>query len=76
MIAQEEIKQIIFQLEKLEQDKANIVQTISDAFAEARVKGYDVKILRQLLKLRKIDSNERIRQKEELEIYKAAIGIE
>ena len=75
MIAKEEIEQIIFRLEKLEEEKANVAQNITDIFAEAKMKGYDIKILKQLLKLRKIDEEERIQQEEELEIYKAALGM-
>lgn len=75
MIAKEEIKQIISRLEKLEEEKVDVAQNITDTLAEAKMKGYDVKILKQLLKLRKIDEEERIQQEEELETYKAAIGM-
>ena len=43
--------------------------------AEAKIKGYDVKILKQLLKLRKIDEEDRMQQEKELETYKAALGM-
>ena len=75
MIAKEEIEQIISSLEKLEEEKADVAQNIIDTLAEAKIKGYDVKILKQLLKLRKIDEEERIQQEEELETYKAALGM-
>ena len=75
MIAKKEIEQIISRLEKLEEEKANIAQSMADIFAEAKIKGYDIKVLRQLLKLRKIDEMKRIQQEEELEIYKAALGM-
>jgi uncharacterized protein (UPF0335 family) len=75
MIAKEEIEQIISRLEKLEEEKADVAQNITDTLAEAKIKGYDVKILKQLLKLRKIDEEERIQQEEELETYKAALGM-
>ena len=75
MIAKEEIEQIISRLEKLEEEKADVAQNITDTLAEAKIKGYDVKILKQLLKLRKIDEEERIQQEEELETYKAVLGM-
>ena len=75
MIAKEEIEQIISRLEKLEEEKADVAQNITDTLAEAKIKGYDVKILKQLLKLRKIDEEERIQQEEALETYKAALGM-
>ena len=75
MIAKEEIEQIISSLEKLEEEKADVAQNITDTLAEAKMKGYDIKILRQLLKLRKMDEDDRIQQEEELETYKAALGM-
>ena len=75
MIIKDELLQIITRIEKLEEEKSNISQDITDIFAEAKMKGYDVKILKQLLKLRKMDDNERQRQEEELETYMATIGM-
>ena len=75
MLAKEEIEQIIYRLETLEEEKADIAQNITDTFAEAKMKGYDIKILRQLLKLRKLNEDERVQQEEELETYKAALGM-
>lgn len=75
MIAQEEIEQIISKLESLEDEKISIVKNIADTLSEAKIRGYDIKILRQLLRLRKLDEDERIRQEEELETYKAALGM-
>ena len=75
MIAKEEIEQIISKLERLEEEKTDIAQNITDTLAEAKIKSYDVKILRQLLKLRKMDEDDRIQQEEELETYKAALGM-
>lgn len=75
MIAKEEIEQIISRIEKLEEEKADVAHNITDTLAEAKTKGYDVKILKQLLKLRKIDEEDRMQQEKELEIYKAALGM-
>jgi len=75
MITKEEIEQLISRLEKLEEEKSDVAQSITDTFAEAKIKGYDVKILKQLLKLRKLDEEKRIQQEEELETYKAALGM-
>ena len=67
--------QIITKLEKLEEEKAAVSQEITDSLAEAKIKGYDIKILKQVLKLRKMDDDDRLRQEEELETYKATIGM-
>ncbi|WPX97111.1 MULTISPECIES: GapR family DNA-binding domain-containing protein [Candidatus Bandiella] len=75
MTNKEELLQIITKLEKLEEEKEAVSQVITDTLAEAKIKGYDIKILKQVLKLRKMDNDERLRQEEELETYKATIGM-
>ena len=75
MTNKEELIQIITKLERLDEEKAAVSQDITDTLAEARIKGYDIKILKQILKLRKMDNDERMRQEEELETYKTAMGI-
>jgi len=75
MTNKEELLQIITKLEKLEEEKAAVSQEITDSLAEAKIKGYDIKILKQVLKLRKMDDDDRLRQEEELETYKATIGM-
>lgn len=75
MIAKEELTQIISRLENLEEEKASIAEGMAEVFADAKAKGYDVKALRQLLKLRKMDNDDRLQQEELLETYKAAIDM-
>ena len=65
----------ITKLENLEEERANIAQNVTDTLSEAKIKGYDIKILKQILKLRKMDDDDRMRQEEELESYKATIGM-
>jgi uncharacterized protein (UPF0335 family) len=72
----EGLLQIITKLENLEEEKAAIAQNMTDTLTEAKMKGYDIKILKQILKLRKMDDGDRIRQEEELETYKATIGMQ
>jgi len=76
MTNKEELLQIITKLENLEEERANIAQNVTDTLSEAKIKGYDIKILKQILKLRKMDDDDRIRQEEELETYKATIGMQ
>lgn len=73
--SQKDIIEVVDKLEKLEEEKNTITQNIMEVLSDAKIKGYSTKILRQLIKLRKMDHNERIRQEEELESYKAAIGM-
>ena len=74
MTNKEELLQIIIKLENLEEERADVAQNITDTLSEAKIKGYNTKILKQILKLRKMDDDERIRQEEELETYKSTIG--
>ena len=71
----EELLQIIEKVERLEQEKADLAEDIKGIFEEAKSRGYDVKILKELLKLRKMEEDERLRKEEELETYKATIGM-
>jgi len=75
MTNKEELLQIITRLERLDEERAAVSQDITDILADSKIKGYDTKILKQILKLRKIDDDERIRQEEELETYKSTIGM-
>ena len=75
MTNKEELLQIITKLENIEEERANVAQNVTDTLSEAKIKGYDIKILKQILKLRKMDDDDRIRQEEELESYKATIGM-
>ena len=75
MTNKEELLQIIIKLENLEEERADVAQNVTDTLSDAKIKGYDTKILKQILKLRKMDDDERIRQEEELETYKSTIGM-
>ena len=61
-------------IERLEQEKAGIADDIKDCYAEAKALGYDVKILRKVISLRKKKPNERREEEELLEIYLHALG--
>ncbi|MSO14613.1 DUF2312 domain-containing protein [Rickettsiales endosymbiont of Trichoplax sp. H2] len=76
MTNKEELLKIITKLERLEEEKVDILQEVSETLASARSRGYDIKILRQILKLRKIDDEDRIKQEKELDAYKAIIGMQ
>ena len=75
MTNKEELLQIITRLERLEEEKAAVAQDITDILADSKIKGYDIKILKQIMRLRKMDDDKRIRQEEELETYKSTIGM-
>lgn len=74
-VAAEQLKSIVERIERLEQDKTNLANDIRDVYAEARGNGYDTKTLRTIIKLRKMDENDRSEQEELLDLYMHALGM-
>lgn len=70
------LKSIVERIEKLESDKAAVGEDLKEVYSEAKGTGFDVKIIRQIVRLRKIDEEKRRETEELLELYKAAIGME
>jgi uncharacterized protein (UPF0335 family) len=70
------LKSYIERVERLEEDKAGVSSDIRDVFAEAKSNGFDVKTIRQILKLRKMKANERTEAEYMLDLYKRALGME
>jgi uncharacterized protein (UPF0335 family) len=75
-VAGERIKSYIERIERLESEKAALADDIKEVFAEAKGVGYDVKTIRKLVKLRRIDSQKRREEQEMLELYMAAIQMD
>ena len=73
-ISSERLKSFIKRIEKLEEDKAAVMEDIKDVYAEAKGTGFDVKIIRQIIRLRKVKVEERREMEELLELSMAAIG--
>ena len=73
-VSGERLRSFVKRIEKLEEDKAAVAEDIRDVYAEAKGTGFDVKILRQVVKLRKLKAEDRQEQEELLELYLAAIG--
>jgi len=63
-------------IERLEEEKAALAEDIKDVYAEAKAVGFDVKIMRRIMRLRKMDVEKRREEDELLELYMAAIGME
>lgn len=70
------LKTIVQRVEKLEDDKAGIAADIRDIYAEAKGTGFNVKTIRQIVRLRKQEEEQRREDAELLELYKSAIGME
>ncbi|MXO64877.1 GapR family DNA-binding domain-containing protein [Altericroceibacterium endophyticum] len=69
------LRLLIERIERLEEEKKNISDDIREVYAEAKAVGYDVKILRQIVRLRKMQPDDRREMECILETYKAALGI-
>lgn len=74
-IAGDHLRSFIERIERLEEDKAAIAADIKDVYAEAKGTGFDVKIIRQLIRLRKMEDHDRSEQEEILDLYKHALGM-
>jgi uncharacterized protein (UPF0335 family) len=73
--AQNQLRQFVEQLERLEEEKKAISDDIRDKFAEAKAVGFDIKALRQILRLRKKNRDERQEEEAILEVYLHALGM-
>ncbi|KQO88920.1 hypothetical protein ASF33_20135 [Methylobacterium sp. Leaf92] len=74
-VAADQLKSIIERIERLEEEKAGIAGDIKDVYAEAGANGFDVKILRKIVALRKKDHDERTEEEAILELYLQALGM-
>jgi uncharacterized protein (UPF0335 family) len=75
-IAAEQLRSFIERLETLEEEKMNTQTLIKEVFAEAKGQGFDPKIMRQVMKLRKMEQEERQEQEHLLDLYCHALGLE
>lgn len=72
---QQQLRQFIEQIERLEEEKKQIAEDIKDKFSEAKAIGFDVKALRQILRLRKKGQDERQEEQAILDVYLHALGM-
>ena len=72
--AQTQLKSIIERVERLEQEKAEVAEQIKEVFAEAKGNGFDVKVLRKIVRIRKQDRAKRMEEEAILDLYLSAIG--
>ena len=75
-VAGERLKAFIERIEHMEEEKQSILEDIKEIYAEVKGVGFDAKIVRKIVQLRKMDSNKRKELEELEELYKSAIGME
>jgi len=74
-IAADHLRSFIERIERLEEEKSALQADIKDVFAEAKGTGFDVKIIRQILRIRKMEAADRAEQEELLDLYMRALGM-
>ena len=74
-VAGEELRQFVERYERLESEKKDIADAQKEVMAEAKGRGYDVKVLRKVIAIRKRDANDLAEEEAVLELYKAALGM-
>ena len=75
-VAEERLKSFIERIERLEEEKAALTADIREVYSEAKAAGFDTKIMRQVVRLRKLEAADRQEQEELLGIYKRAVGLD
>ena len=75
-VAQDQIRAFIERIERMEEEKKAIADDIKEIYAEAKGNGFDTKVLRQIVRIRKQDASERLEEEALLELYMAALGMQ
>ena len=73
--AKDHLKAFVERIERLEEEKKAIADDVRDVYAEAKATGFDVKALRTIVRLRKVDADERKEHEAILETYMHALGM-
>ncbi|HHY50220.1 MAG TPA: DUF2312 domain-containing protein [Alphaproteobacteria bacterium] len=74
-VAQDQLRAFVERIERLEEEKKAIADDIKEVYAEAKGNGFDTKVLRQVIRIRKQDRSERLEQEAILELYLSALGM-
>jgi uncharacterized protein (UPF0335 family) len=76
LVAGDELNLLFDRIEKMEEQKKEIAEDIKDVFAEGKSRGYDVKIMKQVLRLRAMDGDKRQEERYLVDAYASAIGLD
>ncbi|MER5171619.1 DUF2312 domain-containing protein [Thioclava kandeliae] len=75
-VTADELRQFIEQHESLEAEKKDLVKQQADIMSEAKARGYDTKVIKEIIAIRKQDKNKLAEKEAILDIYKQALGME
>jgi uncharacterized protein (UPF0335 family) len=73
--AKDQLKSLVERVERLEEEKAALTADIREVYSEAKGQGFDTKIMRQVVRLRRLDRADRQEQEAILDLYLAALGM-
>lgn len=74
-VAGNQLRAFIERIERLEEEKKTIADDVKEVYGEAKSMGYDTKVIRKVISIRKLDQNERMEQEAVLDTYLAALGM-
>lgn len=74
-VSADELRLLIERIERLEEEKQGIADDVKETYSEAKARGYDTKIMRQIVRLRKMEAHARQEADLLLDTYRAALGI-
>jgi uncharacterized protein (UPF0335 family) len=72
--AQTQLRTVIERIERLEEDKAGVMADLKEVYAEAKGNGFDSKIIRKVVRMRKQDKAKRLEEEALIDLYLSAIG--
>jgi uncharacterized protein (UPF0335 family) len=75
MVARDQLRSVVERIERLEEEKKGIADDIREVYGEAKANGYDTKVLRQVISMRKQDMSERQEQDAVRDLYLHALGM-
>ncbi len=74
-VARDQLRAFVERIERLEEEKKTIADDIKEVYGEAKAMGFDTKVLRKVISIRKLDQNERMEQEAVLDTYLHALGM-
>jgi len=74
-VSGERLRSFVERIERLEDEKKALADDVREVYSEAKGTGFDIKVLRQIIRLRKMDSGDRSEMEAILEVYKSALGM-
>ena len=74
-VSGDRLRSFIERIEHLEEEKLTLSEDIKEVYSEAKGTGFDIKIMRQIIRLRKMEAGDRNEMEEILDVYKRALGM-